>query len=332
MNKKLILAFVGTALVAGCHSEVMSDRKYVPAPDAENPPAMETEAPKAPAVKAPAAQAPAPAKTTEFAPMTPAPAAKQAVSSAAPAGGTYVVKSGDTMGKIAAQHHVRLAALMQANNMTEEQARRLKIGQKLVIPSGKSAAASYKAPKGKSVRKPAKAAATVKADADGTYTVKSGDTPQKIAKKLGCKMSDLMKANNMTEEQARRLQIGQKLVVPGKGTAVAATAPAAPVEAAAAPVDAAAPADAAVAPAATAAPADAAAPAATAAPADAAATAADAAAATSTDILEVGADTTAAEIAKQRGITVEELCRLNTGLNPDASVKKGEVVFVPAAK
>ncbi len=322
MNKKLILALVGTALVAGCHSEVMTDRKYVPTPDAEAAPAMEPVAAPAPTAKAPAAKAPAvqaPAQTGEFVPMTSAPAKKSSVSAAVPAGGTYVVKSGDTLGKIAAANHVRLAALMQANNMDEQSAKRLRIGQKLVIPGGKSAVAGTKSKSARKAGKAGAAVATGKVGTDGTYTVQSGDTPQKIARKLGCKLSTLMQANNMTEEQARRLKIGQKLNIPGK--AAVAAAPAAPTAPAApAPAETAAPA----------APAEAA-PAIPAAPAEAV-PAADAAAATSTDILEVNADTPAAEIAKQRGITVEELCRLNSGLNPDSTVKKGDVIFVPAAK
>ena len=58
-----------------------------------------------------------------------------------------------------------------------------------------------------------------------------GDFPGKIARKLGVKESELMRANNLTQESAKRLQIGQKLVVPGKGsaTSVAATPVSRPV-------------------------------------------------------------------------------------------------------
>lgn len=47
-------------------------------------------------------------------------------------GVTYTVKSNDTLTKIAKTHHVKLKALMAANNLTST---KIKVGQKLKIPS-----------------------------------------------------------------------------------------------------------------------------------------------------------------------------------------------------
>ena len=55
--------------------------------------------------------------------------------------------------------------------------------------------------------------------AGGSYIVKSGDTPERIARKHGVRLSALMAANNLTQQSARRLQIGQKLIIPGKDVA-----------------------------------------------------------------------------------------------------------------
>ena len=43
------------------------------------------------------------------------------------------------------------------------------------------------------------------------YVIKSGDSPWKVAKKLGIKYEDLLKLNNLTEEKAKNLKIGQKI-------------------------------------------------------------------------------------------------------------------------
>jgi LysM repeat protein len=72
--------------------------------------------------------------------------------SSAPAGGTassatdtstgdqfYVVKSGDTLIKIAADHKTTVKALRSANSLTTD---KIKVGQKLKIPAGASAPAT----------------------------------------------------------------------------------------------------------------------------------------------------------------------------------------------
>ena len=58
--------------------------------------------------------------------------------------------------------------------------------------------------------------------ADGKYVVQSGDTPDRIARRHRVRLSELLKANNLDPQSARRLQIGQKLIIPGKTVAPAA--------------------------------------------------------------------------------------------------------------
>lgn len=71
------------------------------------------------------------------------------------------------------------------------------------------------------VEKPVAPVKSAKAIAAGsTYTVQSGDTLGKIAKKAGVSVSALAAANNMTVQKP--LKIGQTLTVPG-GSAVAAS-------------------------------------------------------------------------------------------------------------
>ena len=69
-------------------------------------------------------------------------AVKATKSAAKSAGGTYVVKSGDSLSVIALRHGVRVADLKRANNLTSDL---IRVNQKLVIPGAKTAATS-KAP------------------------------------------------------------------------------------------------------------------------------------------------------------------------------------------
>ena len=133
----------------------------------------------------------------------------------AAAGGVYIVQSGDTPERIARKLRVRLSAFMAVNNLDQQSARRLQIGQKLTIP-GKDAKV---APAKKSSA--AKNTATPAVDAEGKYTVQSGDTPERIARKHRVRLSELLKVNNLDHQSARRLQIGQKLIIPGKNAAPA---------------------------------------------------------------------------------------------------------------
>ena len=138
----------------------------------------------------------------------------------------YKVKRGDTPGKIAYRHKVSVAALMQANNLTEEDARKLSIGRKLVIPAAgtkavykKSTAVAKKSKNVKSVKNTKSTNVDKSAlNADGTYTIKRGDSPERIARKFKIKLADLLSANNLDENSSRRLQLGQKLIIPGAST------------------------------------------------------------------------------------------------------------------
>ncbi len=339
-----IAVFSGLFATGGCTNVVMDERGYVPAP-ADTPVPMETAAPApmTPMVTetaAPAAQSATAAPVETFQPMTGVTSSGGVGSVAAAGSGTYTVKAGDTLGKIANAHGVSLSAMLKANNMDLKSARRLRIGQKLVIPTSSRPVRKNSARRsGKAVR--GTAAATAAVAADGTYTVKAGDTLGGIARRLKVKTADLQKANNLSDAQVRRLQIGQKLVVPGKGS-VTASAPAAtksqaanneleallnnaestPVAPAAAPATT--PAPAAVetpvqAPAAT--------PAATPAPVE-----------VKTEVVsgnsmpfEVEQDgITLDDFAKQHNTTAAALKQLNADLPADGTLKKGTVIFVPA--
>lgn len=155
-------------------------------------------------------------------------------------GKTYVVSSGDSLSKIAARHGVTAREIAELNNIKD--ANKIKVGQKLVLPSYASDQPVAAKPARKAESKAAaKAVAKPKADVvagPGEYIVKSGDSLSKIAAKVGVKQKDLAAANNITDPN--RLRIGQKLKVPGAASAPKAeSAPAAAAAPAPAPVPAA---------------------------------------------------------------------------------------------
>lgn len=117
------------------------------------------------------------------------------------------VKKGDALEKIARANNTTVDAIKKTNNLTSN---KLNIGQVLKVPvDTKKASVSIAANK-----------IAEKEDKDKVasgepefYTVKSGDNPWKIAKQFHVKFDDLLKLNNLDEEKARNLKIGDKLRV-----------------------------------------------------------------------------------------------------------------------
>jgi peptidoglycan endopeptidase LytF len=163
--------------------------------------------------------------TASVAPVSTGDAAAPAAASAVPMDGNiYIVKTGDSLWKIARAQNVTVAALKQANHLAGDS---LKIGQKLQIPASAAAAPSAQA---------GTASANYNEWQPGPLTengqqfhiVDIGETPAVIAKHYGISVAELMKANNVTD--AKRIWVGQKLIIPAAPAtpaAVAAPAPAA---------------------------------------------------------------------------------------------------------
>lgn len=204
-------------------------------PKSKTQPAVVTPPPGAPAAPA-AAIVPTEVTPPPPVPVTPiatAPAieTKPSVALAPKAAGSYTVVKGDTLSGIAHKNGTTVTALKQANNLGSDT---IRIGQKLAIPSpqesGQKVAAAPKksvAKKKTAAKKPAAdAAGGAAAAAGGQYVVEKGDSPVTIAKKLGIKTQELLDANPGLDP--KKLQIGQKLNVPGAPAAAAAGAPTAP--------------------------------------------------------------------------------------------------------
>jgi LysM repeat protein len=108
--------------------------------------------------------------------------------------GIHVVQTGETLNIIARRYGVSTTAIIRANGIANPNL--IRIGQRLVIPSGGSATSG----------------ATAK-PATGTYVVRTGDTLAGIAQRLGVSTSALAAANGIANPN--RIVSGMTLRVPG---------------------------------------------------------------------------------------------------------------------
>jgi LysM repeat protein len=140
-----------------------------------------------------------------------------ATGGAAHADAEYTVRTGDTVGHIAARTGTTVAAIARANALAD--AARIRVGQRLVIPSS-SAAPIAAAP-----------VAAVAAPAAATYTVAKGDTVSRIATKQRTTIAAIVAANGL--DARAFIRVGQQLTIPGTATTTAAVANVQPAAAAA---------------------------------------------------------------------------------------------------
>jgi murein DD-endopeptidase MepM/ murein hydrolase activator NlpD len=124
------------------------------------------------------------------------------------------VQSGNTLSSLSRRYGVPINRIQSANNLPDA---RLRVGQELIMPGAKLAAAPKPAPR------TAVASATPRTG-ETVYTVQPGDTPHSIAEKLGANEKAIMVRNDV---RANALQIGQKLIIPA-GTTARAVAQATP--------------------------------------------------------------------------------------------------------
>lgn len=127
---------------------------------------------------------------------------------------SYVVRSGDTIGGIAARHGVSAKTLLDANGIRNPRA--LRVGQKLTIPgrgsSTTTAAALAPQP-----------TAAVRARSDHAHTIQKGDTIALLAQRYGVTVAAIQQRNGISDPS--RLQVGQRVLIPGASAGAGAAAP-----------------------------------------------------------------------------------------------------------
>ncbi len=136
-------------------------------------------------------------------------------------GKTHEMRPGDTLTRISSLYGVSIAAIQAENNITDPT--KIRVGEILRIPATNAPVAAAVPVVEQSAPIPATAAAEpapkVEAQAPAptatadTYEVVSGDNPWSIAKKLNVSYQKLIEVNDI--EDATKIQIGQKLKIPG---------------------------------------------------------------------------------------------------------------------
>ncbi len=145
-----------------------------------------------------------------------APAAATPAAVAADGGNTYKVVSGDSLSRIAAKYHTTSKALQELNGLTSAT---IRAGQVLKVPATGAASTSSSPDASVTAVTPASSSDT------NTYTIKAGDSLDKIARTLHVSASELMSLNGLTDATAHSLRPGHTLKVPSGASGSAATPP-----------------------------------------------------------------------------------------------------------
>lgn len=143
--------------------------------------------------------------------------AKRAAPAKQQSSATYTVKSGDTLGAIAARHGISLSAVLKANGLSTSSI--IYPGQKIKL-SGSSTAPAPKA----AAPKPAAPKPSTSSSASA-YVVKAGDTLGAIAARHNLSLGSILSANGLSMTSV--IYPGQKLKLSG-GSSTAVQKPAAP--------------------------------------------------------------------------------------------------------
>ena len=125
--------------------------------------------------------------------------------------GSYTVKAGDSLYRIAANHGISLTQLMEANSLTTYF---IAPNQKLAIPGGTSSNGNGNTTPEESSKPNTEAPESTTPVAGGSYVVKAGDSFWAIASKYGISIGELQKLNGTT---SFLIHPGQSLKVPGTG-------------------------------------------------------------------------------------------------------------------
>lgn len=118
---------------------------------------------------------------------------------------SHVIRSGDTLGEIAQRYNVTVAQILAANPRIRN-AHKIRIGQTIKIPRRKTRymKTSQSTRASISLQNP---------EVENIYTVKRGDSLDKISKKYNISLAKILKANPSIKN-ANRIRIGQKIIIP----------------------------------------------------------------------------------------------------------------------
>lgn len=125
----------------------------------------------------------------------------------------YLVRRGDTLGKIARRYDVTVNDLRSANGLRGDN---IQVGQQLRIPGVQPGTAPSSAPSPSAAPVSSPNSQPSVPLSDLTYTVRSGDTLGAIARRHGVSVANLRAANGIS---GSTIYVGQKLALPQGATA-----------------------------------------------------------------------------------------------------------------
>lgn len=120
--------------------------------------------------------------------------------------GVHIVKSGDTLTKVARDFGISADALARANAKVHPD--RLLIGERLLVPGGGSSSRDNSPPDSKSF--------STSSSKSTNHIVRKGEHLGSIAKRYGVSTSALARANRL--KNANIIEIGDRLVIPGRSS------------------------------------------------------------------------------------------------------------------
>lgn len=129
---------------------------------------------------------------------------------------THRVRSGETLGSIAGHYGVSVSSLQRWNGMGRST--KLIAGQKLKV-SAPGAAGTAVASSGGS-----RGESRATGGSSSTHRVVPGETASAIARRYGVALDQLLRANGLSAKST--IKVGQRLTVPGRGSAAATAEPA----------------------------------------------------------------------------------------------------------
>lgn len=129
---------------------------------------------------------------------TPTPVSGPSTPAPSPTPLIHVIKSGETLLEIAAQYGASLDSIMKANGLDENAARRLRVGQEIIIPATNAVGGQLPQPTVRPRRV--------------IHRVQAGDTLISISAQYDADMRDIMAAN--PDINPDLIYVGQEIVVP----------------------------------------------------------------------------------------------------------------------
>jgi len=198
------VVLLGALLMAGC-KKTTDQAKNDASVDTGPPPFNPDTLPVNTNVPAPAVTSTPPTAVTSTPPVpSPLPTTTKETPSALAEGTEHTIMKGDSFYTLAKKYNVSQKAIVAANQGVDPT--RLKIGQKIKIPPSTVGGPATPAGSGATV---------VSGGSDKIYSVKSGDTLNRIASNYGVTVKALRAENGLKTD---RITVGQKIRIPAKGS------------------------------------------------------------------------------------------------------------------